>query len=412
MRADDEDASARPLSKQLVELQNDLVHAKQVASEASQARVEFLAKMSHEIRTPLNGLYGMIQLLETTEVDSTQERYLKLARRSAEDLQALVDDILNFSKTITDTLRLEKKSFSLNECVSGVITNLSGALEEKGHSLFLERDSDLPDLFYGDPLRLAQIISNLLSNAIKYTNEKGEIRLEIHSLLHTKRKSKIQVSIIDNGRGISKNNITRIFDPFTQAHPSQNQVNPGTGLGLAITQKLIELMNGKIWVESTPGEGSTFFFTITLEHEEKNLLGSDPLVPPKSPIQKSENIHPVLLVEDNKVNQELLYSALSDAGYEVEIARNGREAVELFRNNDFELILMDINMPEVDGITATLAIRTFEHAEAKRKTPIIALTAYAMDGDKERFLKAGMDDYIAKPVQLNKLFEKMNEAIS
>lgn len=534
---------------ELKQAEEAMCRAMKKAEESAKAKSEFLANMSHEIRTPLNGIIGMTDMtLETTKVSAEQKRYLEIVKSSSETLMSLINDILDFSKIDAGKLELSPVPFSLRDDVPRGLQALGLTASEKKLEFIFQIGQDVPDLFFGDLLRLQQIIMNLINNAIKFT-EKGEVMLKINLESQSYKESVLHLAVSDTGIGIPSDKLSEIFDDFTQVDSSTSRKYGGTGLGLAITRKLVEMMGGKIWADSIVGKGSTFHFTVKLKMQTQNYLpepspqheiegsrvlivednkhmqdclheiihhfGMNPtvvdnaehawinlkeavcqnkpyplilldiflpggmdgfdlaerikhdndlkntqiivlsmsqntsdreifaqlgitdffskpfsqsdlldsiqnllvgkkseatnsarlsLMPGYSPIVSQKGKLRILLAEDNKVNQEVAVSMLSKHGYEVNIANNGREAVEAVLNKNFDIVLMDVQMPVMNGYEATQTIRQIEKS-SKRKIQVIGLTANAMAGDREKCTEAGMDDYITKPVKMKDLIE-------
>ena len=360
---------------------------------ANIAKSEFLANMSHEIRTPMNGILGMLKLLMKQPLPEESARHAQLALNSAESLLVIINDILDFSKIEAGKLNVERIPFNLVKLIEEFQQSMLLNLREKSlsHSLDLSKLKHIQVL--GDPHRIRQILVNLYSNAIKFT-ENGGIGLTVKS----GDQNEVIFSITDSGIGISQDNQAHLFDKFTQADSSTTRMFGGTGLGLSICKQLCELMGGKIWLESTLNKGSTFSFSLPLAKTQQVQTGLNSSNQTELNTSASQSI-PVLLVEDNLINQEVAKDLLSDLGFVVEIANNGQEALDhLSKEQSYQMILMDCQMPILDGYETTKAIRSGKVGSRYQSIPIIAMTANAMNGDREKCLASGMDDYITKPL--------------
>ncbi|MCR9065931.1 MAG: PAS domain S-box protein [Cytophagales bacterium] len=387
-----------------IELEKDLFNAKKAAEYNAQMKDQFLANMSHEIRTPMNAITGFGKLLgKTRNLDSIQRDYVNSINLASSNLLNLINDILDFSKIESGQITIENVRFSLKDQINNVRKILTNEARKKGLLLKCMLDFGLPDMVVGDPTRLNQILVNLMNNAIKFTEE-GTVKLEVYMLEETDSVYNIQFEIEDTGIGISKEKIEIIFDRFTQANTNTTRKYGGTGLGLSISKSLVNLQGGEMTVTSEEGKGSKFTFTIPFEKvlEEDFEVKEDYI----EEIFEKQDVK-VLLVEDNFLNQKLALKVLEIQGFDAKMCENGRKAVELLQHECFDIILMDLQMPEMDGYTAAEYIRK----ELKLDTPIMAMTAHSIVGEKDKCLSMGMDDYITKPFEPEHLFEKINKLV-
>ncbi|NLI89397.1 MAG: PAS domain S-box protein [Epulopiscium sp.] len=387
------------------EIEEKLVEAKNLAEYANKAKSQFLANMSHEIRTPINGMLGMIDLTLLTDIKQDQEDNLIIAKKCANSLLKIINDILDFSKMEAGKLTTEDISFNIKELIEETVKTKSLEISKKGLELNYTYSSTIPDFLIGDPNRLQQVLNNLISNAIKFTEE-GSIDVIVKNMGISGNYIDLQFTVADTGIGISQEDQKKIFESFSQVENSYTKNYQGSGLGLAISKNIVEIMGGTLGVESEIEKGSKFYFLLRFKigHETGNELGFLP-----NPTLTYNKLK-ILLVEDDSINQRVIYKMLSQKGHSVEIAGNGQEGLDLYRQNKYDLVLMDIQMPVMNGVEVVKKIRELEDSESlKSKTPIIAMTAYALLGDKEMFINEGFDGYLSKPIQINDLFKLLDE---
>jgi len=387
--------------------EQELLLTKKLTEQASRAKETFLANMSHEIRTPMNGIIGIAGLLAKTSLDTQQRDYLKMVQDSAQNLLVIVNDILDLEKIEAGKVELEEIPFSISEKIAAVVQSFNFKAEEKG--LKLSYTDHLPAHLRvkGDPYRLVQVVNNFLSNALKFT-EQGMVHITVQVKFDKEEWLAVEFAIEDSGIGISKDKLDIIFNPFVQANTDTTRKYGGTGLGLSICKNLIEMQGGELWVESEENKGAVFRFIVPYRRIE--LEAPAGIQPPATYNFKSLGARKVLVAEDVELNQLLVRHIMQSWGFEVTITDNGKKAVQALEQEDFDLILMDIQMPEMDGIEATHSIRHMKDAR-KAAIPIVALTANALKGDSEKYLVAGMNDYLSKPFTEEQLFTVIQKNI-
>lgn len=382
---------------QLVENNKELAIAKDYAEVANKTKGEFLANMSHEIRTPMNGIVTVVEFLKETQITKKQNDLLDIIKTSSDSLLEIINDILDFSKIEAGQIELEFINFNLREEVISVLKPLEIRANEKDLSLELNIGDAIPRIMNGDILRIKQIIINLVNNAIKFTQE-GGVTIEINEISCMNGKHCILFKVIDTGIGISLKNQEKLFKSFSQTDASSTRKYGGTGLGLAISKNLVELMGGTIKAKSQTNEGSTFSFYLKLDSSSSEAPKNKILKPKFKSTLESKFI---LVVDDNEINRKVAKMTLTKFGHQTDLAVNGIDAYQKYLEKHYDVILMDVHMPEMDGLETTAIIRKHEKEDKiSNPIPIVAMTAAAMKGDKERFLEAGMNEYISKPFKI------------
>jgi len=386
---------------------SELVRSRRRAEEASRLKSEFLANMSHEIRTPMNGVLGMAQALQSTPLNDNQRRMLDVINQAGESLMEVINDILDLSKIEADKVEIEEAVFDLEQLMKVAGSLYALKAEEKGLIFDIQLSDDVRACHVGDPMRIRQVLHNLISNAVKFT-EAGSVSVTIE---RDEVADEVVFSVRDTGMGIAPDALANLFTPFTQADASTTRKHGGTGLGLAISERLCTLMGGWIRAQSVPGEGATFQFGLPLKVSDTAAPVEVASFSDDEPSAGTpERVTRILAAEDNKMNQEVLSALLGATGADLTLVSNGRQAVEAWRTGNFDVILMDVQMPVMDGVMATREIRALEAMDSLARTPIVALTANAMTHQVDEYLAAGMDDHVAKPVRVEKLFAAIERA--
>jgi len=381
--------------------EQELIKAKEIAEESSKSKEAFFTNMSHEIRTPMNGIVGLSDLLTKTPLNDKQTEYLGAIKKSSKNLLVIINDLLDFSKIEAGKIEIVKSPFDIYEVVNDAVNLLKVKAEQKGLIMKTEIAENVPHVLMGDPVRINQILTNLLSNSVKFTL-KGEVKTIVQLKSETDAQTEITFQVSDTGMGIPEKMHDKIFDVFVQAHSSKLGTFGGTGLGLAIVKKLVTIMNGNIFFNSKENEGTTFTFSLPFEKGTGNIeLPEKEELIPEVPLNLS-----VLVAEDNAINQLLVSEILSEWKCSVDIVETGVLAIEKVKQKNYDVILMDIQMPELNGVDATKTIRAMENIE-KRTVPIIALTAHATQQEKTNSFSAGVNEYITKPFNPARLYSKI-----
>ena len=363
--------------------------------------------MSHEIRTPMNAIVGLTEILLEGNISPEQKECLEAVKLSSDNLLSIINDILDFSKLESGKLSLEKLPFHLKDVIEGVVLTLRFTAVRKGITLDYKIENEIPEVIVGDAVRLRQILLNLVSNSVKFT-EKGSVKIEVKMIRQEENNCTLQFVVHDTGIGIPPDRITTIFESFTQASNETSRKYGGTGLGLTIVKQLAELQEGSVYVDSKVKEGSDFFVTLPFQkYDRKDFPEKENDETDTEEISGSVS---VLLVEDNEMNQMLAQKVLGKWGFKVDIADNGKHGIEKLREREYDIVLMDIQMPEMDGYDTTKFIRE-KMPSGKSGVPIIAMTAHAIVGEAEKCIALGMDDYISKPFNQKKLYEKINRLL-
>lgn len=378
---------------------NELKEQKDELKKANKTKDEFLANMSHEIRTPLNAIIGFSDILKKSKLDEYSRNQAEIISKSANSLLSIINEILDFSKIESGKIDIIPESNSFKELLKEIHTLFSVKASEKNLVFKCNFDDSIPSYMLFDKIRLQQVISNLISNAIKFTPQKGNVSLEAKLLSQTNTNASLYIEVKDNGIGISKDKQESIFKPFVQEDISTTKEYGGTGLGLSIISRILNLMGSKIEIKSEKEKGSKFYFIIDfpicekikVQESEDNITDTIPLT------------GKILVAEDNPINQELMEAMLDNLSLKTDFANDGEEAILKYEETDYDIIFMDINMPKCDGLVATSVIREYEYKNSKKHVPIIALTANVIKGDTQKYLDAGMDEHIGKPINFNKL---------
>ncbi|KAA1245343.1 response regulator [Aquimarina sp. RZ0] len=392
----------KKLNNDLIEKNKELVNAKETAEQVSTLKSQFISTVSHELRTPLYGVIGLTSLLMENPEEKKKNEYLESLKFSGDYLLALINDVLQLSKIETNEVKLEKVSFDLRSLIEGIVNSLRSKQKKNNNKVHIDIDQNIRTTLLGDSVRLSQILINLIGNALKFTKN-GNIWIKVKSIDYQGDNYKLQFSVKDDGIGIPKGKQATIFENFAQVK-NQNQEYEGTGLGLAIVKKLIQLHNSEILINSTEGAGSEFIFDLCYEKavKEENIASST-----HENISIGTTNFNILIVDDNKINQIVTQNILKKKGYTCDLANNGMDAIEMLKNQSFDLVLMDINMPEMNGLDATKVIRTFN-----THMPIIALTAVEEGEIRDQALSVGMNDVIIKPYDTQQFFQTIMKNIS
>jgi PAS domain S-box-containing protein len=396
--------------KKLKVVDKDLLVQKRRAEEANHSKTNFLAIISHELRTPLNGILGMAEILGRDHLTDTQRGFVKDIEQSGKNLLSIVNEVLDFSKLAVSKLELKPATFDLEKLVRETVANVRHQLEDKDIKLIVDYDGWVPKKIVGDQQRIMQVLSNLINNAIKFT-EKGYIKVKVALDDKQNNIASLRFSIEDSGIGIPNDRLEYIFDRFTQVETQQyNKRFNGMGLGLAICKQLVEVMGGTIRVQSQPNKGSIFWFVLAFEAVDDEMVTSNFVEGADSIRVVTKNR--LLLVEDHPINQKVMQTMLSELNYDVDVANSGSEAMDVFKQHDYDLVLMDIGLPDMDGMQVTQKFLNHEKLSHRMHTPVVALTAHALEEDRQNFLAAGMIDVLTKPIAYNQLVETLKKLIN
>lgn len=389
--------------------EQELKRAKEMAEEGERIKDQFLTNMSHEIRTPLNGVMGMAEILENSKLDDKQREYLNILMESGQHLVRLIDDVFEFSALESGSVKLQKNRIYLKRFIKNIGVEVLPQARYKGLKMTIKVDPQIPSVLLGDERYLKDIFENLVSNAIKFT-KKGKVSVSVKAVPSKRNEQfRLRVEVIDTGIGIPVNKQNRLFDSFSQLDSSTTKEYQGTGLGLAITKRLVDMMSGEIVVESKPGKGSRFWVELPFEVEEILDSSKDDF----DDEQVLELLHEfrILLVEDNLINQKITKFNLEKNGCKVDVANNGKEGFEKYSSHPYDLVLMDIQMPVMDGFEATRQIRAFEKEAKSRYAFVVALTANALESEKKKSKEVGMDGFLGKPFKPIELFQLLHKLI-